>query len=107
MNLNKLFQKDLDNICSEIGTKCILRGKKVTANVTAVISDEQSANAGYSLIDGRTVNATASFNAGRLHGEICLGDLFIAEGVSYRITNITRTAGDSSVTLSLSVEGKR
>jgi hypothetical protein len=107
MNLEKIFSKDLETICSDIGTKCVLKGKKVSTVVRAVISDEQSANAGFTLIDGRTINATAQFNAGRLRDLICIGDSFIVEGIPYRVTNITRTNGDSSVTLSLTVEAKR
>lgn len=107
MNLQQMLAKDMRSISAEVGTPCILKGRKVSAKVTAVVSDEQSANAGWSLLDGRTVSATASFDAGRYAGDICIGDLFIVGSTSYRVSNITRTMGDTTVTISLSVEGKR
>ena len=107
MNLQEMLQKDLASVCAEVGQVCFLKGHKTQAKVTAIVSDEHSANGGYELMDGRTVQASAQFVAGRIRDLICIGDSFIAGGVSYRVTNITKTAGDPSVTLSLSVEGKR
>lgn len=107
MNFCEMFKKDMIAISAEVGQVCTLRGRKICIKVNAVVSDEQSANAGYSLLDGRTVSATATFDAGRSVNDICIGDSFVVGATSYRVSNITRTAGDTIVSVSLSVEGKR
>ena len=107
MNFRDLLANDMRSISLEMGTDCLLKGRKVSVPVRAVISDEQSANGGYALLDGRTVSATAQFDAGQHVGDICVGDFLVVGRTTYRVSNITRTSGDTTVTVSLSVEGKR
>ena len=73
MNFRDLLANDMRSISLEMGTDCVLKGRKVSVPVRAVISDEQSANGGYALLDGRTVSATAQFDAGQHVNDICVG----------------------------------
>lgn len=107
MNLQKMFSNDMASVASEVGQKCTLRGRKVSASVNAVVSDEQTQSGGYVLINGKEVQATAQFDAGKYRDSICVGDLFVAGSVTYRVTNITKTLGDTIVTLALSLEGNK
>jgi hypothetical protein len=107
MNFSEMFKRDMASIATEVGQKCILRGRNVTASFVAVVSDQQTQSGGYLLVDGKEVQATAQFDAGKYRDKICVGDTFVVESISYRVTNITKTHGDTIVTIALSLEGKR
>lgn len=107
MNFSEMFKRDMASIATEVGQKCLLRGRNITASFDAVVSDQQTQSGGYLLVDGKEVQATAQFDAGKYRDKICVGDTFVVDSISYRITNVTRTHGDTIVTLSLSLEGKR
>lgn len=107
MNLQDLFKRDLTEITKEVGSNIIIRGKNGSTSLMAIVSDYNITSSGYAFVEGQEVNATCQFDGDKVAFTIVVGDKVIADGVTYRVSTITRTKGDSSVTLALVVEGKR
>lgn len=107
MNLRALFKKDLGEVITEIGSRCQIAYKGNRAVVNAVISDAQFTNGGYTFIEGESVSFTAQLDGDKIPFKIGIGATLTTEGRTYRVTSITRTEGDSSITLALTLEGKQ
>lgn len=107
MNLRALFKRDMCEVLGEVGTPCTVSYKGRTARIVAVLNDANVTNGNYTYVEGEAVNCTAQFNVDELPFEVGVGARLVSEGIAYRVSGITRTAGDSSITLSLVVEGKR
>ena len=84
---------------------CTLITKSGKKAVLAVVSDARLVNGGYTYTDARNISATAQFDGENI--KVSIGDIFVADGVRYRIGAVTRTMGDASVTVSLVVEGRQ
>lgn len=104
---NDMFRRDFAEVAKDFGQKCIYKSVNGQATVYAIVSDEQSSSGGYMLVDGKTVSATAQFDASLLRLPVKVGDTLIVGRTSYRVSNVTKSFGDPMVTVSLSVEGKR
>lgn len=107
MNLRALFKRDMSEVLGEVGTPCTVSYKGRMARINAVLNDANLTNGNYTFVEGEAVNCTAQFDGDVLPFEIGIGAHLVSEGIAYRVSGITRTAGDSSITLSLVVEGKR
>lgn len=107
MDLRDLFKRDLTEITKEVGSNITIQGKNGSTSLSAIVSDYNIASSGYAFVEGQEVNATCQFDGDKVPFSLVVGDKVIADGVTYRVSTITRTKGDSSVTLSLIVEGKR
>lgn len=107
MDLRDLFKKDLAEVTKEVGSNITIRGKNGSTTLMAIVSDYNITSSGYAFVEGQEVNATCQFDGDKVNFSLVVGDKVIADGVTYRVSTVTRTKGDSSVTLALVVEGKR
>lgn len=107
MDLQKLFERDLEAITEEAGTFCTINGKNGIARILAVFSDASKVKGSYGFAEANTIGASCQFNGNNVPFNIVVGDIVTNEyGISYRVASIVTTAGDSSITLGLAVDGR-
>lgn len=107
MDLRDIFKNDLSEISEAVGTRCMIRGRHGNATIHAIVSDYSITNANIPFTDGNAVSASCQFDGDKVPFAIVIGDKVEADGIRYRVSNVTRTHGDCSVTLALTVEGQR